>query len=93
MGAVRYPSDCIIVGDWVPYGVKQVATSTTWDIARTERSRPAGSWEGGDRHSPGAIYGFVDGHAKNVQRRDILPVAAGATKSPAGYEKQPSLYP
>jgi len=93
VSAVRYRSNCISIGEWVPYGKKDVATSTTWDIARSEHSRPDGSWEAGDRHSPGAIYGFVDGHAKNLRRTDILPAPVQASSPPAGYGKQPSLYP
>ena len=76
--AVLDPSQYIMIGDWVPYGPREVATSTSWDIARSERSLPAGSWEAAERHSgrgtsgAGAIYGFVDGHAKRVKRWQII---------------------
>ena len=93
MGKVVHPSECIVIGDWVPYGWLTEEKSTTWDIARSKQSRPSGSWEAADQHSPGAIYGFVDGHAKLLRRNDILPVPPEATKPPAGYESEPSMWP
>ena len=92
---LAYPQNCIMIGDWAPYGAdaKGIEDSTTWDIARSEGGLPAGSWEAAERHLHGSTYGFVDGHAKVLRRNDILSVLPEATKAPLGYERRPSLWP
>jgi len=80
MRAVRYPANCIALGDWIAYGYGDPEKSTTWDIARSRGSSPLGAWHAGERHEGSAVYGFVDGHATNLRRTDIVPSSPGGTR-------------
>jgi len=99
-GSVQHPALCVILGDWIIFspatGFSGVY-STTWDIARTKQASPAGSWQSGERHAGagtlagGAVYVFVDGHAKLLRRPDIL--LSNTVTPPPGIDAKPSFYP
>jgi len=83
-GIASYPSNCIIIGDWAPAAFHVVgangADSTCFDIWRVGSNPNEAHWLAGDRHSPGAVYGFVDGHG-DILISNTATVPTDAQKS------------
>ena len=100
-GTPAYPSNCIIIGDWMPYGNSLTAANRqaggfaqdwTLDLWRTV-SNTDKRYLNQDIHSPGAVYGFVDGHAKNLRRGDVLSLTQFPTPTDAQKSAQASFMP